>query len=201
MEDKDRFIDELLDAALAQQRGAESGPGLEGRILERVRTSAAEQSSSKRAWVAVTAMVAAVVLVIAIHMANRSHSPALQTPQVSKAAPVPAPNEKLAASSETARQPLSPAAATPRERAEGHKKKTPGRTVVHHWPSQFPTPAPLSPEEKALVQYVRDTPPQVLAASLFKKRFLDRGVEIEPLKIAPLEIKPLSVGPTGEEIQ
>ena len=48
MEDKDRFIDELLDSALAQQPRAEPRAGFEGRILERVRATAGEEIGEPR---------------------------------------------------------------------------------------------------------------------------------------------------------
>ena len=201
MEDKDRFIDELLDAALARQHNAEPQAGVETRILERVRTSATGQSSRRRAWVVVTAVAAAAFLVVMVRVANRSHSPAVQTPQISKVVPSPQPNERLAASSETARQPGSRRAITTTERTEHHQRKTSGRTVARHWPSQFPTPTPLSPEERALVRYVQETPPQVLAASLFKEQSVEQPLEIKPLKIVPLEIRPLSLGSKQEEMQ
>ena len=202
MEDNHRFVDELLDSALAHRRVAEPRPGLEGRILSQVRSASQESSRSKarKLWLAAAA-AAAVIGLVAIYAANLSHNPALQTSQAVNEVPAASPTERLKANSEPApaAHPATKVAA-PKRIARSETKPS-RRVKAHHWPSQFPTPAPLSPEEEALVQYVRETPPQVLAASIFKERFLDQPVEIKPLKIAPLEIAPLAVGPAGEEIQ
>jgi hypothetical protein len=202
MEDKDRFVDELLDSALAQQRRAEPRAGLEGRILERVRAARSVRASSRKRWIVEPALAAAsVVLIGAIYVVRRPHSPPVQTPPNSNAVSAPAPAETLTASSgATPNADTSPRVAEAK-RTVRHERKPARRVQEHHWPSQFPTPAPLSPEEKALVRYVRETPPQVLAQPIFKAGLTVQRVEIKPLKIAPLEIPPLAVGSTGEEIQ
>src|SRR5690348_14547619 len=201
MKDKDRFVDLLLDSALSNHRAAEPRPGLEARLLERVRAANEESAGAKawKLWIAAAA-TAVVVAFVAIRMANRPHSPAVETSQASKAVPAPAPEEKLAAKSGA-----SPKAGNgttvvePKRVAHGdsrpprHLKDSSRQVEAHHWPSQFPTPAPLTAEEKALVQYVRETPPKVLAASLSPHLSDSRPMEIEPVKVSSIQIQPLTV--------
>ena len=116
MEDKNRFVDELLDSALLQHRAAQPRPGLEGRILERVRATAGEEIARAKAWklrIAAAATVAVVMMFVAIRVARRPYSPAVQTSKANKTVPAPAPKEILAANSGTtpkdvgaAREPL-----------------------------------------------------------------------------------------------
>lgn len=201
MEDNDRFVDELLDSALAQHRDAEPRPGLEGRIVAHVRAAGQQSSKTRKLWMAVAATAAAVVALVAIRVANRTHSLAPQTSQAVNAVPAPSPTETLKVNTER-----TPAAGTatkvvePKRKVRGERKPL-RRVQAHHWPSQFPTPAPLTAEEKALVRYVQETPPQVLAASLFKEKFLDQPVEMKSFKITPPSIRTSSVGSPKEEIQ
>jgi hypothetical protein len=204
MEDKDRFVDELLNSALAHRRGAEPRPGLEGRILERVRAAAGERDAGRKVWklwLAAGATAAVVLTSVAIYVAKRSHSPAAQTSQASKTVPAPPAREALAANSAT-----TPRAGTATTNDEPQPiarrgRKSLRRIETPRWPSQFPTPAPLTEEQKALVQYVRETPPKVLAEPTLKAEPMVQRVEIKPLEIPPLEIQPLAVGSTKEEIQ
>ncbi len=202
MEDNDRFVDELLDSALAHRRVAEPRPGLEGRIMAHVRSASQESSKSKarKLWLAAAA-AAAVIGLVAIYAANLSHNPALQTSQTVNQVPAASPTVTLKASSEPTPA-ASPATkiAEPKQVARSERKPL-RRVEAHHWPSQFPTPAPLSPEEKALVRYVRETPPQVLAEPILKPDSTIQRVEVKPLEIPPLEIKPLALGPGHEEMR
>ena len=200
MQDKDQFIDELLDSALAHQPGAEPRAGIEGRILSHVR-AATKQSSRTRLWLASAATAAALVMFLAIFVERRSHQPAVQSPQVSKAAPLIQPKETLSAKIEPAPK-AGTAPTSIATKRTAHRDRKPSHGVeARHWPSQFPTPAPLSPEEKTLVQYVRETPSQILAEPILKAEFTVQHVEIKPLEIPPLEIKPLTEVPAKEEIQ
>jgi hypothetical protein len=200
MQDKNQFVDELLDSALAHQPGAEPRAGFEGRILARVH-AASRQSSHKGLWVAVTATAAAAVMIAVIYVARLPHGAVVETSQAVNAVPAPSPSEKLTANAEAAPK-ASPATTVIEPKRSTHRQSKPLRQVeAHHWPSQFPTPAPLTTEQKALVRYIQETPPHVLAASLFKEQSADQPVEIKPLKIAPLEIGPLAVKSPEREIQ
>jgi hypothetical protein len=201
MNDKERFVDELLNSALARRQGAEPRAGLESRILERVHT-AGERSARRALWISCAATAAAVVMLAVIYMSRRPQgASAIVASHAAIPVLAPPPERSMAANSEpVSKSGTSEIAVQPRRTARREARPR-QRIATHRWPSQFPTPAPLSPEEKALVRYVQETPPQVLAASLFEKQFLDQPVEIKPLKIAPLEIQPLSVGAAKENLQ
>jgi hypothetical protein len=202
MEDRDRFIDDLVDSALAQQQRVEPLPGLEGRILERVRIARSMRASSRKQWTIGPAVAAAVVVMVAaIYVARRPNGPTAHTPKASNIVPAPAPRKTLTANSRTTREEATAAIVPESKPVVRRERKSSRPAEAHHWPSQFPTPAPLTAEEKALVRYVQETPPQVLARQVLKADFTVQRVEIKPLKIAPLEIKPLAVGPTEEETQ
>ena len=201
MEDKNRFIDQLLDSALAHQRGAEPRAGFEARIVESVRAAGRERARAGerwtrpvKLWVAIAATAAVIVAFAAIHVTNRPQSPAVQTSRVSHAVPAPPANERLTANSETTPQPGTTTVIEQSRRIVNHERKTSRRIKAVHWPSQFPSPAPLSNEQKALLQYVRDTPPEVLAKPLLKKDWTTQRVQLEPLQITPLEVSPLAAG-------
>lgn len=203
MEDNDRFVDELLNSAMAHHRDEEPRTGLEGRILAHVRATASERSAARKAWRlwAAAAATAAVLALVAIHAANHVHQSVPQASQAANTAPVASPTESLNINSEPA-----PTAASVTKAVEpiqiARRVRKPLRHVEEHrWPSQFPTPAPLSPEQRALVQYVRETPPRVLATPILKADFTIPHVEIKPLKIPPLEIRPLALNPTEQEVQ
>ncbi len=204
MENNNKFVEKLLDSALLHRTKPEPAPGLEARILERVRADAGEQSDRKKLWkfwVAAVAAGAAVAMITMIYVANRSHSPAANTTQAGNAVPAPAPGEKPAANTEATLQPRSKGVVAAPMQAARHERKPTHRAETPHWPSQFPTPAPLSPEEKALIQYVRDTPPQDLAASYPQQEAESESFEIKPLEIAPLDIPPLSAASTQQVSQ
>jgi hypothetical protein len=201
MEDNDRFVEKLLDSALAQRRDAEPRAGLDGRILAHIRATASERSAARKAWKwwAAAATTAAVLVLVAIYSSNRALRTVPQTSQAANTAPVAPPTETLNVKSETAAAGVTKAV-EPIQIARRVKK--PLRHVeAHHWPSQFPTPAPLTAEQRALVQYVQQTPPQVLSAPVVKADFTVPRVEIRPLDIPSLEIRPLALSPTGQEVQ
>jgi hypothetical protein len=202
MEDKNQFIDELLDSALAHRRGAAPEPGLEARILEGVRAAARKRPSRgalwnfpAKGWMTVAVAAAVISVVAFVRMAERQRTPAAGTSQAVNAHAM---NNNLPSAT-----PSATALATivePKPTPPSERPK-PRRIEAPRWPAQFPTPAPLSPEQKLLIQYVRETPPQVLATPLLKEQSSIQPLEVKPLKIQPIEIKPLELGSTQEEIQ
>lgn len=203
MEDNDRFVDKLLDSAMAHHRDAVPRVGLEGRILAHVRNASQESSGKnvRKLWLAVAAAAAAVVVAfIGVRVSNRSHGPAVQTSQAANAAPSKSPARMLTADSGAAPKAGSATTVVEPIRIARRERKPSRRVEAHHWPSQFPTPAPLTAEEKALVRYVQETPPQVLAEPILKAEFTVPPVQIKPLEIPPLEIKPLTLDPAGKKI-
>lgn len=211
MKDRERFVDQLLDSALARERAAEPRPGLEARLLERVRATAGKEitaAKTRKLWIAAAATAAVFMALAVIRVANRAHSPAVESSQAANVIPSTSPEHKLTANSGTtpkvvgAAPVLEPTRSAHRENKPSPRAKELSRQVeAHHWPSQFPTPAPLTAEEKALVQYVRETPPKVLAEPILKAELTIQPVEIKPLETPPLEMKPLALGTGHQEMQ
>ncbi len=174
MEDKERFTEDLFDAALKQHHREPPRAGLEGRILAGV---AARQRAGRRRWLwaFAAATVAAAIVVIVLH-ATRPRT-----------APVPAPSR---AAVTTPRPPVTFTFSKPKPAAP-HPKREPLRRVAAApgRPAQFPTPRPLTESERLLLRYTQVVPKQVLATPPAPP--LSQDLDIPSLNIADLEIKPL----------
>jgi hypothetical protein len=146
--DKDRFAEELLDASLRRYRIEEPRPGLEARILANLRAN--EQAVRPKVWV--WALVAsAAMLTIAVVFLHLSSRLASRTATVSPAPQAVAPKGETPKAVAVA----PPVARVPRKPSQRPQPATPRR----HRPEQFPTPSPLTPQEKLLLRYVRGIPP------------------------------------------
>ena len=185
MDDKEkRFVDELLEAALRNYAGAEPRSGLEGRVLAGVR--ARQQAARRRtawAWAVGVAGVAAMVTLLVFYWPHRQPAPLPVTakvpaipsaPMVAKAASVVQPTMP--------RRPVRPAAAT----------------TVDWRPQQFPTPRPLSEQEKLLLAYVQALKNSPAAAAPEANPQPEHDLEISPLSIAAIKIEPLAPPEDGD---
>jgi hypothetical protein len=168
--ENERFEDRLLDASLSLYASDAPRAGLESRVLARVR--AARRAERFRVWAWAGALTAAVVLALTLRIPWRPPPP-VKTARIAigsylppVAARVTAPTRELRARPGRARR------AQPAERR----------------PEQFPTPAPLSEQEKLLLVYVKETPKSVLAAAPTNT---EKDLEIPALSIAALQIKDL----------
>jgi hypothetical protein len=152
-------IDQWLDAALGQYGKAEPRAGLETRILANLRAET-DRAASKRRWWAAAGMVAAtaaIAAVIWLGRGDRVRTPAgagtttarrdagsgdrpSQDPTVR-----PVPQQLL---EQGARNAIRRPPTRPRPPEVTHVAKA----------EQFPTPAPLSDQEKLLVRYVQEFP-------------------------------------------
>jgi hypothetical protein len=169
--ENERFADQLLDASLAHY-AEEPRPGMEERILANVRATGRAQRS--RLWTWGLAVSAAVfVLAVIIQAPRRRPVP------VSSAPPVAANHAER-----------SGAVVTPKAH-EPHRTATQLRSVSlrRTRPERFPTPAPLSEQEKLLLRYVKETPRSVPTAE--GEPTITKDLEIAPLTVAALEIKDL----------
>jgi len=174
MDDKrdERFVEELLDASLQRYRSEDPGAGWENRILANVR--AADHVTRRRgAWLwAFGAATGAVILLVVVTVFSHRKPAPIPAPQV-VSYPAPLPIGR------------APVAVQPTLR-----RHTPRLTAAARRPEQFPTPAPLSEEERLLLAYVASTPSSELSTPIV------RDPQIEPLqfseiKIARIEIKEL----------
>jgi len=219
-----RFVDDLLDAGLARYRNVQPRPGLENRILARLRTEQVVAPWRTDAWRIGAGLAAAGAILALVFAAYRWR---LQAP-ISVTQP-PRPVRKVVASPKTAavlpaqsftrhhRDPgLERFAELQRGRADLVSKSAPvahfgkpGNTEVAQSPAPqkeprrdvFPSPAPLSQEERLLVSLLRQSPKETWP------EFPEQGeamssLRVPDLKTPPLETKDLSgdaMDRTGKE--
>ncbi len=188
MNDKERdsFLDELLEASLARYRSAEPRLGFEQRLLANLRASAQAAPRFRWGWLALGAAAAALaMMVVGFYLARR---PKPSPPAVSVVAPGPEPARVVS--------PIvgvkPPGALTGQRRpAPGQVRRTPPTfEVATPRRDQFPSPAPLSAEEKLLLRFLKEAPEPVLMA-LRAENEPKGDLQIRDLNIPPLEVKQL----------
>lgn len=184
MEDKnqDRFLDDLLDAGLARYTNVTPRPGLEGRILANARAARERRPWFVWAGWLASGAVAAAILLSVLAVTRLRTPPPPPVPVVSRPGvqehllPGLRPVTRLARARHRMR-PLYP------HQASGAAAVAAAEEVRL---AQFPSPQPLTEQEKLLVQYVRQAPPEALAASPTESTVIP-DLEIKPLDIAPLD--------------
>jgi hypothetical protein len=179
VDDKEkRFADELLDASLRRYASAEPRPGLEGRVVAGVR--ARQQTARRRAawaWGMGMAAVTAAVTLLVIYRPRQQPAP---LPMTAKApANISAP--VLAK--------VTPAVPPPMPH---RPPRFASRSWVDTRPQQFPTPRPLSEQEKLLLVYAQALKGSSAASALKADQDLEHDLEIPPLSIAAIKIEPLA---------
>ena len=166
-------LDELLDEALTSYEKTAAREGLEKRILARIREQPAKSTRlTGRLVMSACAAVAVCVLLwwgAGIRTANKEEGVAVVPTQ---------PLQKLQ-SELLPRRELTVAFRRPRRRREVMKQLQEPKLA------QFPTPSPLTAEERALLRLAardaKDIPPEL-------KHF---GEPIEPIQMTAIQIKPL----------
>ncbi|MGC2662321.1 MAG: hypothetical protein WA324_30525 [Bryobacteraceae bacterium] len=168
-------MDALLDSALSSYSNAEPLNGLEDRILNRASRTQPRPNfgHGTKSLLAVGASLALLCLIIFTFEHRKSeptsrpaltashvdvHSPA----QISSVQPLPSPS---------------------RRRLDRHHPR-----LIQRLPKreQFPTPEPLTRDERALLSFVQQDPKEAVAAFSAMQRQTDTPLEIQPLKIEPL---------------
>src|SRR5580765_4789598 len=176
-------MDEMLDSLLANYSSAEPRPGLETRILANLKLANSRDAEGREAgrgwwgfkWIWAGAAVAALIVGSVLISGKRHLAPpantVVQTVQPAVQQPViQQPNVKQPAVQEPMVQSNVPAAggAPP---AIHHRHKTlapvPQQNAGLAWsqrPPIFPTPTPLSEQERMLLQYYSRTPREEVIA-------------------------------------
>ena len=168
-------LDETLDGALASYGEAPEREGLERRVLAKVN----ERARHRRpiGWLAapIGAAAAAACCFLWCPMPNMMTHPGRATtaaPQTRKTGgalfvrTIPAPDSAVVQSAATKR------------------RSTPKRPAAPKLP-RFPTPTPMSSEERALLRLAMGDPKYI------PRELTRAGSAIEPLRIAAIKIKPL----------
>jgi hypothetical protein len=160
--DKRMQIDDMLDSLLANYSSAEPRPGLETRILANLREAKKESSQGwwnfKWLWAGV---VAAAIIVAAVLAGGRHRieppkhvmaktSPAIPEPAIQPHAPI-APKETVEIYRRKSRATKQPQNAT---------------LALSQRPANFPTPVPLSEQERMMFSYLENTPQEIIVAQL-----------------------------------
>ena len=189
-DERDQFVDGLLEASLKQYRGEEPRPGLELRILAGIRTRERAARHRGLGWaLAVGAgTLAAIVLMLHFVRAPIRHStPSASLPQFITTPPV-------RMGSVAPRVWGSRLVVGPRQKPRAPK---PGDRATRR-PEQFPTPFPITGQEKLLLAYLgKETKPELVAGTHQASEDTSSDLEIPRIKIAALVIKPLD-GPQAE---
>jgi hypothetical protein len=170
-------LDRIIDRGLAGYSSREPLAGLEDRVLNRIRLEAAGPRRSR--WWALALVVPALAALVIVAVVSRSgHAPIAKSIQT---AGVVAPPLSMAPA-------LPPAAVSrPARRTRGAK---PSRASLRFLPKrdQFPTPSPLTPEERALILLAQARPAEVEAFAELQRKNL-KDIEIPPIEIPPLRIE------------
>lgn len=157
-------LDRLLDSALSAYVDAPPRPGLEQRVLRHAREGRAPGRGIRaRSW-AWSIPVLAAVLAIWVRVPREPGPP-------------PPPHLALTVPSRVSDQPTPRAPTGPA--IHSHRHALPKRGV-------FPTPSPVSNEERALLLFAARHPDQMAAIAVNAARAAE-PVRIEPLYIQPLE--------------
>lgn len=155
-DEKERFLDEWLDQALTQYGQVEPRPGLENRVLAAVRVERERGTTHGWRWQAALAGLAAILLIAGGMHFVRWESGHVQPP-LAKVNPAPSEQQGL--------RPSQAKTAKVEEAANGkfHVRvpRSHSRPVIESVPvraDQFPSPEPLSEQEKMLARYVQQFP-------------------------------------------
>jgi hypothetical protein len=162
--EKDKQMDEMLDSMLANYSAAEPRPGLETRILANLRESPEKQTAQgwwnfKWLWAGV---VAAAIVMAAVLIGGRHRTAPPANVMVKIDQPVPQPEI----------QPHEPI--VPKKTARIHRRKPStaptaqqnAALALSQRPANFPTPVPLSEQERMMFSYLENTPQEIIVAQL-----------------------------------
>jgi hypothetical protein len=153
-QEKERHLDDLLDSLLSQYASTEPRPGLETRVLASIRQARRVEKvrwkGLGRWWAvgAVTVVVTAALIVFSFY-GGRSHPAKKQIQRAAQQRTIPAPKGDFG---------LGPAIG----RSVKHARRQVHLAEVKK--EVFPTPAPLSQQEKLLLRYLAGTPRQEVQA-------------------------------------
>jgi hypothetical protein len=188
MTNNDDF-DQILDDALAEYREVEPLAGLEGRVFQRLRLQTERRRKFWWRWSTIAAAAAAVAIAAWIGFSGRVRHELVPMPggtqkqmgSVARQAPdtdTRAANRELAAPPSRETRSVHPRGYVPTSTQAVATARAPV-------PAQFPSAAPLQPEERVLLALAQ-THPELL-------RELSRDENDQEISIAPINIKPLAV--------
>ena len=149
----DHDLDCLLDAALTKYSSVEPRAGLEDRVLANLRVE--QPSLPARTWWRWGLAALAAIAVVAIALAFRSEKHL--KPHVVQQAPAPARTPAAPETQIASHEATAPSMRPVRPRTIGRRVAAARATPVPKL-DQFPSPQPLSEEEKMLAGYIEQNP-------------------------------------------
>lgn len=165
-QDKERQLDDLLDSLLSQYASAEPRPGLETRVLAQIaesRNGSGVRATSLRWLIAggglVVSAVALVVLLLVFRTQQQPHS----SPRVAQSGHA----QQMPDQSESAFEHSSAATKTQVRKSKVIAVQLARQdAVLAERPAIFPTPVPLSRQERLMFSYVANTPRQEVVSQI-----------------------------------
>jgi hypothetical protein len=155
---KEKQLDDLLDSLLSQYASAEPRPGLETRVLARIAESRRDNEARVIGWrwlIAGAGLVASAAALVVVLLVFRTEQQPYSSPRMAQTGhtqPIPAAPQSLSQGSGVAtKRPV-------------HKRKTILSQATRQdaaltgRPAIFPTPVPLSQQERLMFTYMANTP-------------------------------------------
>jgi len=177
-------FDDVLNEALREYREAEPLAGIEDRVLRRLQSHVARRPRFGWRWRMVAATLAVIVMLVWIgvrHAYQQRWSAPQLVQQKTPAAPVSS-EMAVIPGDETRRTPQQP-----RGRRDAKTKMQQHPTLAASRPvpvrGEFPAPAPLDREERALLALARVDPEAVRPLA----RDENNSIDIAPITIQPLQ--------------
>lgn len=157
-QDKNRRLDDLLDSLLSQYASAEPRPGLETRVLARIAESRRDNeapASSLRWLIVAGGLVASAVALVVVLMMFRTVQRPHSSPSVAQSGHA----QQRPDQSRSAVEHSSPARkAQVRNRRTIAVQAARQDAMLAERPAVFPTPVPLSRQERLMFTYMANTP-------------------------------------------
>lgn len=164
----DKELEQILRESIASYASGEPLAGLEDRILARVRIAECPRRSTTRLWALLALGAAAVCIAVCLRVGRTESQPVRFASEVK--------------ASLSAKPPVRMAAIRVlRRSAPSHRVPALPKQAV------FPTPAPLTTEERLLLVMVKQDPEGTAEAFSSLRTRASEPVEIAPLVIPPLE--------------
>ena len=170
-QNQDKHLDELLDSMLSEYSSAEPRPGLETRVLAKVREAEGREAPAWRNWKWLWAGVAAAAAALLLgrwmdklrprtrpsNSVVQIHQPAQDAPRAQRSAQAAPPVQQKAPAGQTGAM---------RHRGAGHTQAPlqNAALALNQRPAVFPTPTPLSEQEQLLLRYMARTPREEMVA-------------------------------------
>jgi len=184
-------LDQLLDSALAQYSKVDPRAGLESRTNANLQSERDRIAATRRWWWALTLAATTAVIILTVWIESNTGFRG-KVPVAMKATPEQPADTKKATIDMQAQPHVSQGTCEINSRPENkrrsvHKVETPRL-------DRFPSPRPLSEQERLLLGYVNQTPREEVVLAVAKTK------STEDLHVKALEIPPLGGDRTASEL-